>query len=81
MVVDTVLFKPVPGEAGLRKHLVERYRLSEEWTHIIIDFTVEDPDYLAEPVSHTFRWQYSPHIVRLPYCCDLETADWYLEAF
>lgn len=81
LVVDTVLFKPVPGEAGPNKHLVERYRLSDDKTHIILDFTVEDPDYLSAPVSHTFQWVYSPQIVRLPYSCDLETAPWYLEAF
>ena len=81
LVVDTTLFRPVPGEAGPRKHLAERYRLSEDKTHIILDFTIEDPDYLSAPVSHTYQWVYSPHIVRLPYSCDLETADWYLEAF
>ena len=81
LVVDTNLFKPMPGEAGPRKHLVERYRLSDDRTHIVLDFTIEDPDYLSAPVSHSYEWVYSPHIVRLPYSCDMETADWYLEAF
>ena len=80
LVVDTVHFKPMPGEVGARKHLVERFRLSDDRTHLIIDFTVQDPDYLTGPLSHTYRWQHSPHIVRLPHGCDLHTAGWYLEA-
>ena len=80
LLIDTVHFKPMPGEVGPRKHLVERFRLSDDRTHAIIDFTVEDPDYLTEPISHTYQWQHSPHIVRLPYSCDLRTAGWYLEA-
>jgi len=81
LVIDTALFKPVPGEAGLQKHLVESYSLTNDGTQLLLDFTVEDPDYLTAPVSHTYRWEYSPHIVRLPYSCDMETADWYLESF
>ena len=80
LVVDTIHFKPIPGEVGPQKHLVERYRLSDDKTHVIIDFTVEDPDYLNAPISHTYQWQHSPHIIRLPFSCDLETAGWYLEA-
>lgn len=81
LVIDTTHFKPMPGEVGPRKHLVERYRLSDDKTEVIIDFTVEDPDYLTRPVSHTYRWQHSPQIVRLPYSCDPETTAWYLDAF
>lgn len=80
LVVDTIHFKPIPGEVGPRKQLVERYRLSDDKTHVVIDFTVEDPDYLTAPVSHTYLWQHSPHIVRLPFSCDLESAQRYLEA-
>lgn len=78
LVIDTIHFKPIPGETGPDKHLVERYRLSEDKTHIIIDFTLEDPGYLAAPVSHTYQWQHSPHITRLPHSCDLESALGYL---
>ena len=78
LVVDTVHFKPIPGESGPRKHLIERYRLSDDKTHIIIDFTLEDPDYLTASASHTFQWQHSPHITRLPHSCDLESALGYL---
>ena len=79
LVIDTIHFKPIPGEVGPRKHLVERYGLSEDRTHVIIDFTLEDPDYLTASVSHTYRWQHSPHITRLPHSCDLESALGYLE--
>ena len=80
LVIDTVHFKPLPGEVGPQRHLVERYRLNDDRTHIIIDFTVEDPDYMTGPVAHTYQWQHSPHIVRMPFSCDLESARTYLEA-
>lgn len=78
LVIDTAHFKPVPAEVGPRRHLVERYRLSDEGTHIVIDFTLEDPDYLTAAVSHTFQWQHSPHITRMPHSCDRESALGYL---
>jgi len=80
LVIDTVHFKPLPGEVGPQRRLVERYRLNDDGTHVIIDFTVEDPDYMIAPVSHTYQWQHSPHIVRLPFSCDLKSARTYLEA-
>ncbi len=83
LVVDTRHFRDHPegnaaGPSGPEKHLVERYTLSEDGTHIIIDFTVRDPQYLTSAVSHTYEWQHSPHIIRLPHSCDPESARGYL---
>ena len=35
---------------------------------------------MTGPVSHTYQWQHSPHIVRMPFSCNLESARTYLEA-
>ena len=83
LVVDTRHFRPRPGgntpyASGTQKHLIERYRLSDDNTGIIIDWTLEDPEYLTAAVSHSFEWQHSPHIVRQPFSCDLDAAAEYL---
>ena len=83
LVVDTRQFRPRPGgntpyPSGTQKHLVERYRLSDDSASIIIDWTLDDPEYLTAAVSHTFEWQHSPHIQRQPWSCDLEAAMEYL---
>ena len=83
LVIDTAHFKEQSNghggyPSGSQKHLVERYRLSEDKTHIIIEFTLDDPEYLTAAVSHTFQWQHSPHITRLPHSCDPESALGYI---
>ncbi len=83
LVIDTRHFRAHPdgnsaGPSGSEKHLVERYTLSEDGTRIVIDFTLEDPEYLTSSVSHTYQWQHSPHITRLPHSCDPESALGYL---
>lgn len=85
LVIDTRHFKYHPvgnggGPSGSRKHLVERFRLNDDRTRIAIDFTLEDPEYLIAAVSHTYEWQHSPHITRLPHSCDPESALGYLAA-
>ena len=83
LVIDTRHFSRTDhGNAlypsGPRKHLIERYRLGEDGTKIILDWTLEDPDYLSSPLSLTFEWQHSPHIVRQSWSCDSEAAVEYL---
>jgi len=60
--------------SGLGKHVVERYRLSDDRTHIVIDFVLEDPEYLAEPFTGTANWYYAPHFEMLGFGCDPENA-------
>ena len=83
LVIDTANFKyQENGHAGYpssgRKHLIERYTLNEDKTEIRIEFTLEDPEYLTGPLTHTNDWQHSPHITRMPYSCDVESALEYL---
>ena len=79
LVIDTRHFRDHPNgngaaPSGSGKRLVERYTLSDDRTRIVIDFTLEDPEYLASSVSHTYEWQHSPRITRLPHSCDPESA-------
>jgi hypothetical protein len=80
LVVDTVLFADHP--AGLRpglpssagKHVVERFALSEDRTRLLIDFIVEDTEYLAEPMTVAMEWDYAPGRKLLSFDCEPENA-------
>jgi Family of unknown function (DUF6152) len=80
LVVDTTLFADHPiGNfhglpSGARKHVVERFELSSDRRRLNVRFSVEDPDYLAEPWTGEIVWDYAPDGQMLPYKCDLETA-------
>jgi len=85
LVVETTHFAPhrsgngrgIPS--GERKRLLERYSLNEDGTRIIVDYTLEDQEFLAEPLVDSFRWQYAPHMDLIPFTCDLEVAERYLD--
>lgn len=83
LVIDTIHFKRQSnGHAGYpsgpQKHLIERFRLNDDQTQIDIEIEVEDPEYLTGTLSHSFQWQHSPHITRLPHSCDPESALGYI---
>lgn len=68
----------IPSGAG--KRVTERYRLSDGGETLTIEFTIEDPEYLTEPVSGSDRWRFAPYLTLLPNKCDLEVAHRYLNA-
>lgn len=80
LVVDTTLFDDhgfgngsgIPN--GPQKHIVERYELLDDGRTLQISYVLEDPEYLAEPVTDTRQWRYAPHLELLPNTCDLEIA-------
>lgn len=86
LVVDTTLFAPnrspifgrpirpggIPSSPG--KHVTERFALSEDKTRIVIEFSQEDPEYLAEAFTSTVEWYYAPHLEFLGFDCDPENA-------
>ena len=85
LVVDTTLFADhrVGNSAasssqglpsGSRKHVVERYQLSDDGTRLFIDFVLEDPEYLAEPLSGHIEWDYTSNLQLLRFGCDTEQA-------
>ena len=82
LVVDTVGFadhrSPYGSGTGIpsgaEKHVIERYRLSEDGTQAFVDIVLEDPEYISVPVTATFAWRYSPHFEMLELGCDREIA-------
>ncbi len=80
LVVDTQLFAnhrspyQIGVPSGVQKHLVERYKLNEDGTRIIVEFVLEDPEYMLEPLIHTRELIYSPDVEMVSFNCDLESA-------
>jgi hypothetical protein len=84
LVVDTVQFSDLRNgnmfgiPSGAQKHVVERYELSEDGTRLLINFVLEDPEYLVEPFEGNTYWDFSPGTEMLPFTCDLENARRYI---
>ncbi len=84
LVVDTANFadnrSPYQNgiPSGARKHVVERYRLHEDGRRLTVTFTLEDPDYIAEPMTHTRDLLYAPNRDMTPFDCDPEATRRYL---
>jgi hypothetical protein len=60
--------------SGGQKHVVERYTLTEDGTRIEMEFMLEDPEYLAEPMVHSRPLIYMPHLNMFPGECDPEAT-------
>ncbi len=60
--------------SGLQKHVVERYRLAEDGTRITVDFTLEDPEYLLEPLTDSRELLSRPDADMSPFNCDAEST-------
>ena len=80
LVVDTANFEDhrspyqIGVPSGGQKHVVETFRLTEDGTHIDLEFTLEDPEFLAEPMMHSRQLIHSPHLEMSHGACDPEAA-------
>jgi len=80
LVVDTRNFADhrspyqIGVPSGALKHVEERYRLTEDGTRIVVEFTLEDPEYLAQPLKHSRELIYTPHLQMSRFDCDPETT-------
>lgn len=80
LIVDTTNFQShrspyqngIPS--GVRKHVVERYRLLEGGTRMEVEFTLEDPEYLLAPMTHGRTLIHSPHADMSAFDCDPEST-------
>ncbi len=80
LVVDTTHFsdhrngnaRGIPS--GSQKHLVERFELNPDRTSLTYRFELEDPEYLAAPVTGELVSTYRPDIEFTPVPCDVENA-------
>ena len=85
LVVDTRNFEDhrspyqVGVPSGGQKHVVERYGLNEDGVHIDLEFTLDDPEYMAEPMVHSRQLNYSPHMQMFPGECDPEATSRFVE--
>ena len=76
LVVDTRNFlnHRSPYQIGLpsgeHKHVVERYQLIEGGTRIAVEFMLEDPEYISEPMTHSRELIYTPQIPMSPFDCN-----------
>jgi hypothetical protein len=64
--------------SGAQKHVVERYRLIEDGTRIALEFMLEDPEYVSEPLTHTRELIYSPQMEVSRFGCDLDATKRFL---
>jgi len=80
LVVDTANFADhrspyqIGVPSGAQKHVVERYQLTEEGTRILLEFMLEDPEYLTEPMTHSRELIYSPQMQMSQFNCDPEVT-------
>jgi hypothetical protein len=80
LVVDTTHFenhrsgsaRGVPS--GSQKHLVERFEMNPGRTRLTYSFVLEDPEYLAEPVTGEVEAVYRPNLEFEPVACNRESA-------
>jgi uncharacterized protein DUF6152 len=86
LVIDTVRFAPHgPGgtlarvPSGKDKHLVERLELNEDGSGLTYHYELEDPEYLAAPVTGNVQWQYRPDLDYHAVACDPDNARRFLE--
>ena len=84
LVVDTANFSDhrspyqIGVPSGAQKHVVERYRLLAEGNRIVVDFTLEDPEYIAEPLTDSRELIYSPEIPLYAFNCDTRSTSEFL---
>jgi hypothetical protein len=84
LVVDTRLFADhrdayhIGVPSGAQKHVVQRYRLIKGGTRLEVAFTLEDPEFIAEPLSDTREMIYVSGAEIVEWDCDLESAQRFL---
>ena len=63
---------------GTSRRVVEEFSLSDDGRRLLIDFIVEDPEYLAEPFAGSMEWDYAPQFNFIPINCDpgVSTKPW-----
>jgi hypothetical protein len=80
LVVDTTHFADHRSgnargiRSGSQKHLVERFELNPDRTRLTYRFELEDPEYLAAPVTGELQSVYRPDLEFEPVACDPESA-------
>jgi len=84
LVVDTANFadhrSPYQNgiPSGAQKRVVERYTLTNDGTGMVVEFTLEDSEFIEVPMTHTRTLVYSTDADMSPFNCDLESTSRFL---
>jgi hypothetical protein len=84
LVVETTHYADQPWgvargiPSGEKKRVIERYRLADGGSTLLVEFSIEDPDYLAEPFRDTVKWRFAPQLQLVPNTCEVDVARRYL---
>ena len=87
LVVDTTNFREHASGLSMslpsstRKHLTERFRVSQDGKGLVYSGVIEDPVYLARPVEWSGQWVYRPNMPHSNQKCDIEVARKFLGDF
>jgi hypothetical protein len=65
--------------SGTQKRVIETYRLIEDGAAMQAEFTLRDPEYLSQPLSHSRVLLYTPHLQMLASNCDVESSRRFLK--
>jgi len=85
LVVDTRNFADhrspyqIGVPSGAQKHVVERYQLIDDGRRVRVEFTLEDPEFIAAPLTHSRELLYAPDMTIQPFNCDPESTRRFLE--
>ena len=63
---------------GPNRHVIEQFSLSDDGRRLLINFVVEDPDYLVEPFAGDMEWDFAPQLELINIDCDpaISTKPW-----
>ncbi|MYF70315.1 MAG: hypothetical protein F4053_00650 [Proteobacteria bacterium] len=61
--------------SGGQKRVMERYTLIEGGTRMAVEFVLEDPEYLAEPMTHARELIHVPQLAMTPFDCDPDATN------
>lgn len=84
LIVDGTLFADHKSPyqngipSGAQKRVIEKYRLNENGTRIFVDYLLEDPEFIAEPLIGQMEWIYSPDSVPVPWECNEDSTRTFL---
>ena len=85
LVVDTRNFTDhrspyqIAVPSGGAKHVIERYTLLDGGTRMEVEFELEDPEYLAEPMTHSRQLIHVPQLEMAPFDCNPEATRMFLQ--
>ena len=85
LVIDTRNFDfhrspyQVGVPSGSQKHVVERYRLNDDGRSMQAEFTLEDPEYIAQPFTNRKTLYYVPHMQMYATDCDIRNTSRFLD--